>query len=183
MRDRSDEELMQAYAKGEMEAFDALYARHRGPLYRYILRQVGDPVTANDLYQGSWEKIIKARARYRPQAPFKAWMYRIAHNHVADHFRRSRPGSELDVEAQATDNPGPEQTLMGEQDASRLAAAVRGLPAEQREVLLLRLEAGLDLEAIAAITGVKRETAKSRLRYAIGKLKGVLGDTKGGQTS
>jgi len=183
MRDRSDEELMQAYANGEMDAFDALYARHRGPLYRYVLRQVGDPVTANDLYQGSWEKIIKARARYRPKAPFKAWMYRIAHNHVADHFRRSRPGSELDVEAQATDNPGPEQALMGEQDASRLAAAVHGLPAEQREVLLLRLEAGLELEAIASITGVKRETAKSRLRYATAKLKGVLGDTEGGQTS
>ena len=110
-------------------------------------------------------------------------MDRIAHNHVTDHFRRSRPGSELDVEAQAAGNPGPEQALMGEQDASRLAAAVHGLPAEQREVLLLRLEAGLNLEAIAAITGVKRETAKSRLRYAIGKLKSVLCGTEGGQTS
>jgi len=178
MPDRSDEELMQAYAKGELEAFDALYARHRGPLYRYILRQVSDPVTANDLYQGSWEKIVRARRRYRAHAPFKAWMYRIAHNHVADHFRRSRPNSELQADQFASDNPGPEQALIGEQAAAHLAAAVRSLPAEQRDTLLLRLEAGLDLDAIAAVTGVKRETAKSRLRYAIGKLKNVLGGTE-----
>jgi len=74
-----------------MEAFEVLYERHRGPLYRYILRLVGNPATANDLYQGSWEKIIKARGRYKDSAPFKAWMYRIAHNHVMDHFRREQP--------------------------------------------------------------------------------------------
>mgnify|MGYP001822134979 CR=1 FL=1 len=174
---------MQAYAKGDSEAFDALYARHRGPLYRYILRQVGDPVTANDLYQGSWEKIIKARLRYRASAPFGAWMYRIAHNHLADHFRRSRPSSELRMDHPASTSPGPEQALMGEQAAAHLAAAVRDLPAEQREVLLLRLEAGLDLDAIAAVTGVKRETAKSRLRYAVGKLKNVLAGTEVERTS
>jgi len=178
MRNRSDEELMQAYAKGDLESFDVLYDRHRAPLYRYILRQVGDPVTANDLYQGSWEKIIKARTRYRARAPFKAWMYRIAHNHVADHYRRSRPSDELQEEAHATDEPGPERALMVEQATARLAAAVNGLPAKQREVLLLRLEGDLDLDAIAAVTSVKRETAKSRLRYAVGKLKSVLGATK-----
>jgi RNA polymerase sigma-70 factor (ECF subfamily) len=183
MRDRSDEELMQAYAKGEMKAFDDLYGRHRGPLYRYILRQVGDPVTANDLYQGSWEKIIKARARYRANAPFRAWLYRIAHNHVADHFRRSRPTSELHADSLATDNPGPEQALIGEQTAARLQAAVLMLPGEQREALLLRLEAGLDLDAIAEVTGVKQETAKSRLRYAVRKLKFVLGGAEVEQES
>ncbi len=55
MRERSDEQLMKSYASGSMEAFDHLYERHRGPLYRYILRLAGDPATANDLYQGSWE--------------------------------------------------------------------------------------------------------------------------------
>ena len=74
MRERSDEDLMEAWAAGSMQAFEALYARYRGPLYRYILRQAGDDATANDLYQGSWEKIIRARKSYRPQAPFRAWM-------------------------------------------------------------------------------------------------------------
>ena len=89
-----DEQLMKSYAGGSMEAFEHLYERHRGPLYRYILRLTGDPATANDLYQGSWEKIIKARGRYKASAPFKAWMYRIAHNHVMDHFRRRHPAGD-----------------------------------------------------------------------------------------
>ncbi len=63
MREMSDEKLMQRYAKGDAKAFDQLYARHRAPLYRYFIRQVNDPATANDLYQGAWEKIIKARAK------------------------------------------------------------------------------------------------------------------------
>jgi len=77
MRDMTDEQLMQRYANGEAGAFDHLYARHRGALYRYFKRQVSDAATANDLYQGTWEKIIKARLKYSPRFPFTAWMYRI----------------------------------------------------------------------------------------------------------
>ena len=95
MRDRTDEQLMAAYAGGDMQAFEQLYQRHRGPLYRYLLRLVGEAATANDLYQGSWERVIRNRRRYRPSGPFRAWMYRIAHNLVAnwhrDRSRRSRP--------------------------------------------------------------------------------------------
>jgi RNA polymerase sigma factor (sigma-70 family) len=176
MRERGDEALMKAYADGDMEAFEHLYSRHRGPLYRYILRQVQDAATANDLYQGSWEKIIKARAGYKATAPFRAWMYRIAHNHVMDHFRRSRPVSELPPDEMEADLPGPGQQLLDEQRMSGLHEAVRDLPAEQKDVLLLKLEAGLDLQTIADVTGVNRETAKSRLRYAVGKLRKTLGE-------
>lgn len=176
MRERSDETLMQAYANGDMAAFEQLYSRHRGPLYRYVLRQVGDAATANDLFQGSWEKIIKARAAYRPTAPFKAWLYRIAHNHVMDHFRRARPAGEVSADALAADNPGPEEQMHSENRRAALAAAVDALPGEQKEAFLLRLEAGLDLQDIADVTGVSRETAKSRLRYAVGRLKLALGD-------
>jgi len=174
MRERSDETLMKAYANGSMEAFELLYSRHRGPLYRYILRQVNDAATANDLFQGSWEKIIKASGSYQPSAPFRAWMYRIAHNHVMDYFRRIRPISELPPDQVEADNPTPEKQLLDEQRSSDLRAAVKQLPVEQKDVLLLKLEAGLDLQAIADVTGVNRETAKSRLRYAVGKLKITL---------
>lgn len=183
MRERSDEALMQAYAGGDMAAFECLYARHRGPLYRYILRQAGDDATANDLYQGSWEKIIRARGSYTDKAPFKAWMYRIARNHVVDHFRRARPTSSLSPETIPTDDPGPVQVLIGEQAASRLAAAVSALPSEQREVLLLKLEGGFDLPTIAEITGVGQETAKSRLRYAVDKLKSSVRRVQDGAES
>ncbi len=174
MRERSDEALMKAYAGGNMEAFELLYNRHRGPLYRYILRQVHDDATANDLYQGSWEKIIRARASYKATAPFQAWMYRIAHNHVMDFFRRSRPVSEMPPDEIAASNPGPEELLVDATLKTGLHAAVNGLPVEQKDVLLLKLEAGLDLQTIADVTGVNRETAKSRLRYAVAKLAKTL---------
>jgi len=165
---------MKAYAGGSMQAFELLYERHRGPLYGYILRQVKDAATANDLYQGSWEKIIKARGSYQASAPFQAWMYRIAHNHVMDHFRRARPLSELPPHEIEADKPGPEEMLQDQHQESDLREAVESLPHEQKDVLLLKLEAGLDLQTIADVTGVNHETAKSRLRYAVSKLKNIL---------
>jgi RNA polymerase sigma factor (sigma-70 family) len=174
----TDEALMQAYAKGDMAAFERLYARYRGPLYRYILRHVGDAATANDLYQGSWEKVIRAKASYTANAPLRAWIFRVAHNHVVDHFRRTRPMQELTPETERSNNPGPEQALADEQQAADLAAAVSALPAEQRDALLLKMEAGLDLAAIARVTGVNEETAKSRLRYAVARLKRSLGSPR-----
>jgi RNA polymerase sigma-70 factor (ECF subfamily) len=174
MRERSDEALMKAYTQGSMEAFELLYSRHRGPFYRYVLRLAGDPATANDLYQGSWEKIIKARGTYNSAVPFRPWIYRIAHNHVMDHFRRVNPRSDPLPEHLESGNFGPEEQLQHEDKAAALRAAVSRLPTEQRETLLLKLEAGLDLQDIADVTGVNRETAKSRLRYAVGKLKSEL---------
>ncbi len=173
MQERSDEFLMTAFADGNMEAFEFLYSRHRGPLYSYILRQVGEAATANDLYQGSWERIIRARQSYKASAPFSAWMYRITHNHVMDYFRRSRPVARVPDEIES-DNPGPEKLLLEEHRNQDLREAVNNLPFEQKDALLLKLEVGLDLQTIAAVTGVNRETAKSRLRYAIGKLKKTL---------
>jgi len=132
---------------------------------------VREPATANDLFQGIWEKIVAARRRYRPSAPFRAWLFRIAHNHVVDHFRRSRPGADVPVEALAADAQGPDGSLESADRASRLAQAIAELPPEQREVVLLRLESGLDIRTIAEICGTRPETAKSRLRYAVDKLK------------
>ena len=154
-----------------------LYARYRGPLYRYILRQVADDATANDLYQGSWEKIIKARKSYRPQAPFRAWMYRIAHNHVVDHFRRSRPESELEPERMESAEEGPDELLSRADRQQKLREALDSLPDKQRDAILLKLDAGLDLQTIADVTGVNRETAKSRLRYAVARLKHLMMET------
>ena len=175
MRDRSDETLMKSYAGGSIEAFEELYERHRGPLYRYIFRQVGNATLANDLYQGSWEKIIKARGRYKRSAPFKAWMYRIAHNHVMDHFRRERPTVDVQTEEMADGQDGPVELIVEEKRQQHLTAAIKSLPFEQKDTLMLKLETGLDLQAIADVTGVNRETAKSRLRYAVRKLRKVLG--------
>lgn len=174
MRETTDEQLMQRYAKGDAQAFDQLYARHRGPLYRYFNRQVNDAATANDLYQGAWEKIIKSRHRYRPTAPFTVWMYRIAHNHLVDHYRRNRPPDSIETDTLIDNAPGPAQDLIDDEERGKLRAGITQLPAEQRNTLLLKLETGLKMEDIARVTGVSRETVKSRLRYAVNKLKQVV---------
>lgn len=174
MREMSDEKLMHRYAKGDAKAFDQLYARHRGPLYRYFIRQVKNPATANDLYQGAWEKIIKARNRYRPSATFSVWMYAIAHNHLVDYYRGLRTGGDVEAEALADDNPGPDQGAIDGEQSEQLRAGIIALPEEQRTTLLLKLETGLKMEQIASVTGVNTETVKSRLRYAVNKLKRSL---------
>ena len=174
MDDLSDEQLMLDYAAGKPGAFDVLYARHRGPLYRFVLRQAGEPALANDLYQGIWEKMIQARAAYRPAAPFRAWMYTIARNHLLDHWRRQQPIADVDLSEFEDEAAGPESTAIACEREEQLSAAIEQLPQVQKEALLLRLEGGLDLREIAQVSGVNEETAKSRLRYALAKLRPIF---------
>lgn len=176
MQEMSDEKLMQRYANGDAQAFDQLYARYRGPLYRYFNRQVSNTATANDLYQGAWEKIIKARRNYRPHAPFTVWMYRIAHNHLVDHYRRLRQTTSVELDSMPDDRPGPAQDAIDDERGEKLRTAIIALPEEQKNAMLLKLETGLKMEDIARVTGVSRETVKSRLRYAIKHLKQVLNE-------
>ena len=88
----SDEDLMLHYAGGDLDAFQKLYERHRGGLYRYFLRQ-GNPSVAEELFQDVWARVIQSRKRYRPKAAFKTWLYTLAHNRLIDYWRRegSRP--------------------------------------------------------------------------------------------
>ncbi len=174
MSDSSDEALMQRYGQGDADAFTVLYERYRGPLYRYFLRQLGDPVQANDLYQGCWEKVIGARQRFRKKTPFRAWLFRIAHNHLVDFFRAHRKPQTLPDALEDEQGKAPEAQLEDEQRQARFRQALLALPEEQRDALLLQLEAGLSLEHIAQVTGVGRETVKSRLRYGTRKLKQEL---------
>ncbi|HET7730892.1 MAG TPA: sigma-70 family RNA polymerase sigma factor, partial [Usitatibacter sp.] len=78
---------MLAYAGGDAAAFEALYARHKGALYRFVLRSVKARGEAEELFQDIWMRVIDARARYAPQAKFTTWLYTIAHNRLVDHWR------------------------------------------------------------------------------------------------
>jgi len=162
MREISDEKLMQRYAKGDAKAFDQL------------IRQVNNPATANDLYQGAWEKIIKARHSFKPKAPFKVWMYRIAHNHLVDHFRRMKPEEPVEPDTLSDRHSDPSKDAIKNEQNELLRAGIGALPVDQRNTLLLKLESGLKMEEIAKVTGVGRETVKSRLRYAVNYLKRSL---------
>ena len=183
-RDNADEALMLRYRDGDAQAFEWLYARHKGPLYRYLLRQCGDAVIAEELFQDVWLKLIKARTSYSVKAKFTTYLYHMAHNRLIDHYRaqaRGLPASfrdddPPDLEAlPAAAHEQPEQREDRRRRLQRLLALVAELPEAPREAFLLREEAGLSVEAIAEATGVSRETAKSRLRYAVAKLRQGLG--------
>lgn len=177
----SDETLMLAFAAGQAGAFEQLYARHRGPLYRFLDRQLRNSALTDELFQDVWQKVIAARSGWRPEAAFTTWLFRIAHNRLNDHWRslRHRPPAPSDADertARVPDPHTPERTLSDFEQRRRLQLALAELPDEQREVVLLRLEQELTLEEIGEITGVGRETVKSRLRYAMDKLRARLNE-------
>jgi RNA polymerase sigma-70 factor (ECF subfamily) len=166
---------MQAYAGGDVAAFEMLYRRHKDALYRYFLRATSSPDAAAEMFQDVWHNLIQARSRYRPDAPFGAYLFKLAHNRLMDHFRMRRPSDPVPDDLPAPEHERPDQTVARRLEAARLLRALALLPPEQREIIVLREERDLTLEQIAAIQGVGRETVKSRLRYALAKLREVLG--------
>jgi RNA polymerase sigma-70 factor (ECF subfamily) len=177
-----DATLMLRYRAGDARAFEILYERHKGPLYRYLQRMCRSRETANDLFQEVWGKVIASRERYEVRAQFNTYLFRIAHNCAVDHFRRaSRPQDRYaqDVEDVAAQIAGavherPDAELAHAQLQAAFRRALDQLPAEQRDVFVLYEETGLSLEEIGKVTGVAMETAKSRLRYALTKLRAAL---------
>jgi len=179
----ADEQLMIAYRDGEAAAFETLYARHKGALYRYMLRNVKARGEAEELFHDVWLRVIEARERYAPSARFTTWLYTIAHHRVIDHWRRRGLSAvSLDdpddppAEPAAAPQDEPQRRAELNQEMQRFAEALEALPPAQREVFLLREEAGLTLPEIAEVAGIDLEAAKSRLRYALAKLREALGD-------
>lgn len=175
----SDELLMLAYGRGDVGAFEALYRRHRGTVYGFLMRSLARRDLADDCFQEVWSRVIKARGSYRVDARFTTWLLQIAHNLLVDRYRRQRPEVDLDSVPESAFEPGqespqPERVLSDFERQRQLRMAIAALPDEQRDVVLLRLDQELSLEEIAQITGVGRETVKSRLRYAMDKLRDTL---------
>lgn len=172
-----DSALMLRYKDGDTAAFETLYRRHNDALYRYLLRMCRHRDTAEDIFQDVWGKIIKSRAKYRPSAKFTTFMYRVAYNCFIDHVRRNKRHAnpaEFEPERHADDAELPEMATERSLARERLAIALQQLPEEQRDAFLLHEEAGLGLDDIALVTGCNRETAKSRLRYAVNKLRAAI---------
>ena len=172
-----DEELMLAYRDGNAGAFETLYARHRARLYRFVLRSVKSRPAGEELFQEIWLRVIEARRRYSPQARFTTWLYTIAHNHLVDHWRkRGLTLVALEGDEAPGQSPDPADEAQARQSLERFAAALEGLPPLQREAFLLHEEGELSIAEIAAATGTNEEAAKSRLRYAMAKLKAAMSD-------
>ena len=167
---------MLAYAKGDMAAFEQLYGQYKDPLFRFFLRQCGNQALAEELYQDVWVRVINARERYAAKARFSTWLYRIAHNILVDYYRKpveeALPDDEHD--APSMTNEDPEYKVSSQEKLNRYRTMLRALPDEQREVFLMKQEGGLGLNEISEITGENTEALKSRLRYAVAKLKRAL---------
>jgi len=181
----SDDELMVRYRGGDAVAFEALYRRHRSALYRFLLRQLGDTAAAEEVFQDVWMRVIDSRGRYESRGRFASWLYAVAHNRLMDRYRADGRAERLGAEEseEALENlPADELPahvwLDRKRAAERLFAALARLPEVQREAFLLQQEGELSVEEIAEAAGVGRETAKSRLRYAVAKLRANLGGDK-----
>ena len=180
--DDNDQALMLAYGRGDAAAFDALYARHRGGVYRYLLRHCGNAAVADELFQDVWMNVIRARASYAPAARFATWLYTVAHHRIVDHWRAT--GQFVVVSADADESARdamhdlpasrvdePERRAGNRELGERLRAAIAALSPVQRDAFLLQYEGGLSLGEIADLNGVGVETIKSRLRYATSRLR------------
>jgi len=186
MRDLSpltDEALMFRWRDGDLDAFRALYGRHRARLHRYILRMTGALAEAEEVFQEVWMGVVRSRESWSPTAAFRTWLFAIANRRLADRSRKrarrfhevfARPVDDESIVLPPSSDPDPAEATHAAELGRALLAALGALPAEQRQAFLLQAEGGLSLEEIAEATGVGRETVKSRLRYANQRLRREL---------
>jgi RNA polymerase sigma-70 factor (ECF subfamily) len=182
----TDEELMGLYARDEEAPFEVLVSRYSKPLYSYLYRYLGERDKAEDVFQEVFYEVIRARKRYRPKFKFAAWIFRIGRNRAVDRLRRNglRQMQSLDnplnpqeqkgesqVSMVAAADPDPEGVARGVELEQALEAALASLPPEQSEVFWLKEKSGLTLAEIAKMTGVSENTVKSRLRYALERIR------------
>jgi RNA polymerase sigma-70 factor (ECF subfamily) len=195
MSDETDEQLMHAYREGNPRAFELLLARHERKVWNFLRRSVGDPTLAEDLLQEVFLRVIKAHAEWKGEAKFTTWVYAIARNLCIDHARRAvhRDARSLDAPTRPDDESSstlhdhlPSQdrdaeglTSDGEVRA-RVDAAVAALPEDQREVFLLREVMDMPFAEIARVVGAPEPTVKSRMRYALERLREALDDLHSG---
>ena len=180
---RSDAELLFAFRKGDVAALDTLVGRYQGQLHGYLRAMTGSAAEADDLFQETWMRVIRNPGSFHGGA-FNAWLWRITRNLLIDRLRRRKPVVSLDdttAEGTAYADLTPAAGLMpGEEvEAAELgrliAVAVGRLPADQRDVFLLRTQAGLSFAEIARLRRLPLNTALGRMHYAIQRLRQELG--------
>lgn len=189
LSDMPDDQLMLAYARGDAAAFEVLYGRHEGALYRFVKRLLGTALAAHvdEVFQDTWMRIVVSRESFAPQgAAWRTWAFTIAHNLAMDRLRLS--GREVAIEAR-DDEGDPMDWIQGALDAAhpssedlahwraagrQLLHCLDELPAAQRAAFLLHHEEGASVEDLARSLSLPFETAKSRLRYALQKLRGCM---------
>jgi RNA polymerase sigma-70 factor, ECF subfamily len=176
----ADEALMRDFQRGSEAAFRLLYEKHRSPLLRFVQRMAPESGDVEEIAQETWAAVIQGRERYLPKARFVTYLFSIARRRTMDRWRKRGRLPEAQLIAEEVDvfegscPYDPERCADNDALGAALLAAIASLPVLQREAFLLRAEAGLSLEEIAHATGTLPETAKSRLRYALHRLRHSL---------
>jgi RNA polymerase sigma-70 factor, ECF subfamily len=179
----SDQMLMERYRDGDAAAFNELYRRYRAPVRRFVAKLCFGQDQADEIVQEVWLAVIRGARSYRPTAKFTTYLFSIAHRRLQDHRRsRGRRAHTLGPADSAPDlheiaDEGatiPEDWVAHAELRNALMAAIDRLPPPQRAVFLLKAEADLSLEEIAAATGASVEATKSRMRYAVARLRAQL---------
>lgn len=190
--DATDEMLMVRYQRGERKAFVELVRRHNQPIYNFMLRQVRVPSLAEELTQDVFMRLVQNAAEFKHEARFLTWLYTIARNLCIDQLRKlshrrhaslDQPGPEREhgrpLSESLSDHrsdTSAERNAVSSEVRSCIVQALDSLPEDQREVFLLREVANLPFRDIAEITGAGENTVKSRMRYALDRLKDALRD-------
>mgnify|MGYP002407454161 CR=1 FL=1 len=184
----ADETLMLRFKAGDARAFEQLVRRHRTPVFNFLLRLCGHRQRAEDLLQETWLKVIRGASGYEPRAKFTTWLYTIARNQCMDALRKEsyRKAESLEasagngaderplVERFASVHAAPDRNAHNAALRPQIEEALDRLPAEQREVFVLREYHGVPFREIAEVTGVSENTVKSRMRYALEGLRKTL---------
>jgi RNA polymerase sigma factor (sigma-70 family) len=172
----NDRELISCYLRGEERAFEELLSRHKNKIYTSIYLFVKDQSLAEDIFQDTFIKIIDTLrlGKYNEEGKFLQWALRISYNMCVDHFRRVKrkptvsPTEEFDIfDVLSSPEMNAESRIMKSQTHQKVRQLVDMLPAEQREVVILRHYAELSFKEIATLTKVSINTALGRMRYAL----------------
>lgn len=186
---------MRAFAAGDGAAFEQLYARHQAALYRFVRRLLGSAAgtQADEVFQDTWMRAIQARHSWSPQgATWRTWLFTLAHHRAVDCLRKL--GREISIDRDETESEvqpwepaaaawsnwpaasaDAQDQVFWRAAGQRLLDCLDGLPLAQKTVFLLHHEDGLAVDELARALEVGFETAKTRLRYAMSKLRTCMG--------
>lgn len=177
----TDNGLVEAYVNGNNKAFDELLRRHQAKLFAYIMRIVSDVDLANDIFQETFVKVITniRQGKYVDTGKFSAWLMRIAHNMIIDHFRQAKAEKTISTDEENSTvlnsadlaESSIEDCMVNTQIHDDVRRIIDALPDNQREVLKMRFYQGLSFKEIAEATGTGINTALGRMRYAILNMK------------
>lgn len=168
----SDEELMSQVRNGIGEMLGVLFERYHVPLFNFYLKFTGNRPLSEDLVQEVFFRILKYRHSYRPDTPFRAWMYQIARNARLDHLRKRRP--ETSWEPEMSPAIEPVDTAQQSQEALLLRTALLQISEDKREVLVLSRFQDLKYEEIAQMLGCEVGTVKTRVHRALQELREIF---------